>query len=107
MNILITGCFGFIGFNFLQTCLEDYQDDFNISGIDSLNNPYSKLNHNLVKERNFEFYKEDIKNIMNVDFKNKNFDMIINFAAESHVDTSIYNPALFIDSIYFGCQQLA
>lgn len=106
MNILITGCFGFIGFNFLQTCLNDLQNDFNISGIDSLNNPYSKLNHNLIKEENFEFFKEDIKNIMNVDFKNKNFDMIINFAAESHVDTSIYNPALFIDSNILGVNNL-
>ena len=49
MKILITGCFGFIGFNFLKKLNEEYLDDFDISGIDSLNNPYSKLNYEKFK----------------------------------------------------------
>ena len=107
MNILVTGCFGFIGFNFLKTVLEDYSKDFNVTGIDSLNNPYSELNYESIKEDyNFQFFKENIVNINNFEFDSNDIDLVINFAAESHVDTSIYNPNVFIESNILGVNNL-
>ena len=107
MKILITGCFGFIGYNFLKKLNEEYLDDFDISGIDSLNNPYSKLNYEKFKGNiNFEFHEADIVNINEIDFQSKEFDLIINFAAESHVDTSIYNPNVFIESNILGVNNI-
>ena len=107
MKILITGCFGFIGYNFLKTLTEEYKKDFNLVGIDSLNNPYSLLNKKVfMEDNNFEFYHEDINNINNISFDSSDIDTIINFAAESHVDTSIYNPDIFIESNIKGVNNL-
>ena len=107
MNILITGCFGFIGFNFLKEISENYKSDFNISGIDLLDNSYSNLNFELMESnKNYKFYAENIVNINQVNFESTKFDLIINFAAESHVDTSIYNPNVFIDSNILGVNNL-
>ncbi len=107
MKILITGCFGFIGFNFLKKINEEYLNDFDVTGIDLLNNPYSKLNYEIFKgNRNFKFHEADIVNINELDFQSKEFDLIINFAAESHVDTSIYNPNVFIESNIMGVNNI-
>ena len=108
MKILVTGCFGFIGYNFINSILENNNKDFLLLGIDSLNNPYSKLNYkNLGDSEYFKFYEEDICNISNLDLSNKDqIDLVINFAAESHVDTSIYNPGLFIKSNVLGVNNL-
>ena len=60
MKILVTGCFGFIGYNFINSILENNNKDFLLLGIDSLNNPYSKLNYkNLGDSEYFKFYEED------------------------------------------------
>lgn len=107
MKILITGCFGFIGYNFLKTLTEEYKKDFNLVGIDSLNNPYSLLNKKVfMEDNNFEFYHEDINNINNIFFESTDIDAVVNFAAESHVDTSIYNPDIFIESNIKGVNNL-
>ena len=107
MNILITGCFGFIGFNFLKEISKNYKSDFNISGIDLLDNSYSNLNFELMESnKNYKFYAENIVNIEQINFESTKFDLIINFAAESHVDTSIYNPNVFIDSNVLGVNNL-
>jgi dTDP-glucose 4,6-dehydratase len=100
LKILVTGCFGFIGYNFINSILKNNNGDFLLLGIDSLSSPYSRLNYkNLGESEHFKFYEEDICNISNLDFSNKDqIDLVINFAAESHVDTSIYNPSLFIKS---------
>ena len=92
MKIIVTGCYGFIGFNFIRYIIKNFNSDFKIIGIDNLNNSYSQLNFNKYKSDEFTFLKEDINKIN--DIENNNFldvDLIINFAAESHVDTSIYN----------------
>jgi dTDP-glucose 4,6-dehydratase len=107
LKILITGCFGFIGYNFLKTLTEEYKKDFNLVGIDSLNNPYSLLNKKVfMEDNNFEFYHEDINNINNIFFESTDIDAVVNFAAESHVDTSIYNPDIFIESNIKGVNNL-
>jgi dTDP-glucose 4,6-dehydratase len=107
MNILVTGCFGFIGYNFIKELLEGKTSNFNIIGIDALNNPYSKVNKEIfTKNNNFEFYQENIENINNLKTETEEFDLVINFAAESHVDTSIYNPNIFIQSNVIGVNSL-
>jgi len=107
MNILVTGCFGFIGYNFIKTISEDKNFNFNLTGIDLLNNPYSQLNkESFLKNNNFEFYQENITNINNLNTETKEFNLVINFAAESHVDTSIYNPDIFIQSNVMGVNSL-
>ena len=107
MNILVTGCFGFIGYNFIKKISEDKNFNFNITGIDLLNNPYSQLNKEIfLRNNNFEFYQENITNINNLNIETKEFDLVINFAAESHVDTSIYNPDIFIQSNVMGVNSL-
>ena len=108
MKILVTGCFGFIGYNFINSILKNNNGDFLLLGIDSLSSPYSRLNYkNLGESENFKFYEEDICNISDLDFSNKDqIDLVINFAAESHVDTSIYNPSLFIKSNILGVNNL-
>ena len=107
MKIIVTGCYGFIGFNFIRYIIKNFNSDFKIIGIDNLNNSYSKLNFNKYKSDEFTFLNEDINKIN--DIENNNFldvDLIINFAAESHVDTSIYNPEAFIHSNVSGVQSL-
>ena len=108
MNIIVTGCFGFIGFNFLNHLRSKYNNEFYVVGIDSLNNPYSISNYNSTKEdKNFNFYKSDISDISELNIKNKDkIDLIVNFAAESHVDTSIYNPEIFVHSNILGVNKL-
>lgn len=106
MNILVTGCFGFIGFNFVQYVLKTLDSSIKITGVDNLNNAYSAINSENFKHKNFNFHKLDINNIENLDSKKTSFDLIVNFAAESHVDTSIYNPQAFIHSNISGLQSV-
>ena len=105
MNILVTGCFGFIGYNFLNYIKNYFPNDFNLIGVDSLISNTSKLNQiEFNKFENFEFYQLDINDIDTL--KKKDFDLIINFAAESHVDNSISDPNKFIKSNVMGTNEL-
>lgn len=107
MKILVTGCYGFIGFNFLQKLIKEHKDEFEVTGIDLLNNSYSKLNYQQLNTgENFEFLSENIIDINKINFKKNDFDLVINFAAESHVDTSIYNPDVFIQTNVLGVNNL-
>ena len=105
MRILVTGCFGFIGFNFINKIIQDYSDEAKIIGIDSLQNKCSIQNLKRSEGyKNFTFFENDINNINSLEIND--IDTIINFAAESHVDNSIYNPGLFIDSNIKGVSEL-
>ena len=105
MNILVTGCFGFIGYNFLNYIKNYFPNDFNLIGVDSLISNTSKLNQiEFNKFENFDFYQLDINDIDTL--KKKDFDLIINFAAESHVDNSISDPNKFIKSNVMGTNEL-
>ena len=95
MNILVTGCFGFIGYNFLIYLNKNFPKDFNLIGVDSLITKTSRENQIEFKETsNFTFYELDINDINKVN--ENSIDLIINFAAESHVDNSIGDPSDFI-----------
>ena len=102
MNILITGGAGFIGLNYIKTLLKTKH---NIICIDYLNNASNfKEFKNIIKNNNITFFKEDLKDykkIKNILTKTKP-NLIINFAAESHVDNSILNPLKFIESNIIG-----
>ena len=100
MKILVTGGAGFIGSNFMHYEVNNYPDDEFVC-LDALT--YAGNNNNikdLEEKKNYRFIKGDItdrKFIFDL-FKNEKFDVVINFAAESHVDNSIKNPEVFIDT---------
>ena len=101
-NILLTGCAGFIGFHLAKKL---FQNNYNIIGIDNLNNYYDvsikedRLNI-LSKNNNFLFYKIDLCNKSELsDFFEKNkIDFIIHLAAQAGVRYSLENPMAYIDS---------
>lgn len=108
MKIIVTGCFGFIGINFLYFILKKSNNNIKIIGVDKLtsssNKSYVKL---FGKYNNFKFYKTDInsKEISKIIEKEKPTN-IINFAAESHVDNSINTPDKFIRTNINGVYNL-
>jgi dTDP-glucose 4,6-dehydratase len=99
-SILVTGCAGFIGSNFVPYFLEKYKDYF-IVNLDLLT--YAGDLENLKETQdnpNYKFIKGDICNRDLVDFIFNEYDIqgVIHFAAESHVDNSIKNPGVFIET---------
>lgn len=88
MKILITGCAGFIGVNFTKYWLENHAEDI-IVGVDCLTYAAnaSKLK-NLQENSRFIFYKTDIcdREAIYRIFQTEKPDILVNFAAESHVD---------------------
>ena len=112
MKILITGCCGFIGFNF-SNYLCKKNKKFKIIGIDNLNNYYSvKFKKNRLKElkknKNFSFHKVDLinyKNLKNVFIKNK-FDCVLNLAAQPGVRYSLINPNSYVKNNISGFYNL-
>lgn len=108
MRFLITGWAGFIGSNFLHYSVNKYPNDYFLC-LDALT--YAGNYENLKpieNKKNFKFVKGDIRDIDLVDklFEEERFDIVINFAAESHVDNSIKNPNLFADTNVIGTMVL-
>ncbi len=97
-TLLVTGGAGFIGSNFIPYVLESFTDYF-VVNLDALT--YAGDTANLSEVENnprYKFVKGDIRNRELVEdlFDVHNFDGVIHFAAESHVDNSIYGPEAFI-----------
>lgn len=105
-TILVTGGAGFIGSNFVYLLLDE-RKDYKVVCVDALT--YAANIHTLNKAMqnpNFKFYKEDIRNregIFKI-FEDEKPDIVVNFAAESHVDRSIENPAIFLETNILGTQ---
>ena len=99
MNILITGGLGFIGGHFLKKIKDNNSFD-RIIVFDKMTyaSNYSRLK-SIFKKNNFILVKGDVANKNHVQdvFQTHNPNIIINFAAESHVDNSIKNPDLFLE----------
>ena len=95
-NLLVTGGAGFIGSNFINYLLKNY-NDLNIINLDLLTYA-ANLNSikNFESYDNYKFIKGDIcdKVLLNKIFNEYDVDGVINFAAESHVDNSILNPTI-------------
>jgi len=108
LNILVTGGAGFIGSNFIYYMLDKYKD-YKIVCLDKLTyaGNLSTLKR-AFENPNFQFVKGDISDREFVFelFKEKNFDIVVNFAAESHVDRSIEDPEIFLKTNVIGIQVL-
>ena len=99
-SILVTGCAGFIGSNFVPYFLEKYQD-YLIVNLDLLTYAGDLENLKEIKENsNYKFIKGDICNrdLVEFIFTEYNIQGVIHFAAESHVDNSIKNPGVFVET---------
>lgn len=106
MNIVITGGAGFIGSNFIYYMLKKYPD-YRLVCIDCLT--YAGNMSTLaeaMKDGRFKFYKTNIcdrKAVYGI-FEVEHPDILVNFAAESHVDRSIENPEIFLQTNILGTQ---
>ena len=99
-SILVTGCAGFIGSNFVPYFLEKYAE-YNIVNLDLLTYAGDLANLSEIEENaNYTFIKGSICNRELVEFIFERYDIrgVIHFAAESHVDNSIKNPGVFIET---------
>ena len=108
MKILVTGGAGFIGSNFVYYMLEKHPD-YKIVCLDALT--YAGNLETLdgaINNPNFKFVKGDITDREAVFelFENEKFDIVVNFAAESHVDRSIEAPEVFLKTNILGTQVL-
>ena len=106
MNILITGAAGFIGYHLCKRLLDE---DYNILGIDNLNNYYNsalkiKRLNRLKQYKNFKFEKIDISNkkMISPVFNKFKPKKVINLAAQAGVRYSIENPYAYLDSNLVG-----
>lgn len=103
-NILVTGAAGFIGSNFVRFMLEHYPD-INVISLDKLTYAGDLNNLAVVKKfNNHQFVQGDIVDkdlILNI-LREQNIDTIAHFAAESHVDNSISNPKVFLETNIIG-----
>ena len=101
MKILVTGGLGFIGSNFILRTLEKHPD-FKITNIDACLPGSNLKNLPKLNSQNYSFVKGNITDKKLVDRLMSKSDIVINFAAESHVDRSISDPKPFIDSNIIG-----
>ena len=102
MKLLVTGGLGFIGSNFILNIISKVQG-ISIVNLDDQLFGSNKLSLKGIEDsENYEFVKGNITNSELVSKLVENCDVIVNFAAESHVDRSISNSKPFIDSNIYG-----
>ena len=108
MKICVTGAAGFIGGNFVYYMLENHPD-YDIVGLDLLTYAGNlETLEEAMKNPHFKFTKGDIADREYVYdlFEKEKFDIVVNFAAESHVDRSIVNPEIFLKTNILGTSVL-
>ena len=104
---LVTGGCGFIGSNYIRTVL-DREEDLHIVNLDKLTYAGNIQNLNGISSNNLTIVKGDICDVdlVNSLFEKHQFDTVVHFAAESHVDRSIEGPAKFIQTNVVGTLNL-
>ncbi len=108
MKILVTGGAGFIGSNFIHYLLREHPKD-TVVCVDSLTYAGDLETLEPVRDNpHFTFYKADItdREGMEAVFAAERPDVVVNFAAESHVDRSIEDPGIFLNTNILGTQVL-
>ena len=108
MKILVTGAAGFIGGNYVYYTLDKYPND-QVVGLDFLTYAGNLQTLNDCKDnKNFKFVKMDICDRQGIFklFEEEKFDIVVNFAAESHVDRCIEDPEIFVRTNIIGTQVL-
>ena len=109
MKIFVTGGCGFIGTNFIHYLLRTYKDAF-ICTVDKLTYAGNLENLETVLHKypdRLSFVKGDITDSADIsNLMGQEFDIVVNFAAESHVDRSIEDPATFLKTNILGTQAL-
>lgn len=107
-KILVTGGAGFIGANFVKYMVDKYPT-YEVFNLDALTYAGNLKTCQEVEEKpNYHFIHGDISDrafIFNL-FEKERFEMVINFAAESHVDRSIVDPEIFLKTNVIGTQVL-
>ena len=109
MTYLVTGAAGFIGANYVKYLLKIYSNNVNIIILDVLTYAGNLLT---IKEEltlpNVTFVKGDIsdRDLVTKILSENDVDYIVNFAAESHVDRSITNPKLFLETNILGTHNM-
>ncbi|MBX4263675.1 dTDP-glucose 4,6-dehydratase [Clostridium estertheticum] len=106
---LVTGGAGFIGSNFVHYMLKKYSEDIKIVNLDKLTYAGNLENLKEVEGRtNYTFVQGDVcdKELVGELFKRYDFDYVVNFAAESHVDRSIKDPEIFVRTNVLGTVNL-
>lgn len=108
MRILVTGAAGFIGSNFVRYELAQHPD-VRVTALDALTYAGNLENlEGLESDKRFEFIKADIASPIDMDrvFADHDLDAVVNLAAETHVDRSLMDASIFIQTNMFGVQNL-
>ena len=107
-KILLTGGAGFIGSNFLHSIAikPEIANKFEFIVVDSLTyaGDYNRIENLIKNNLNIKFYKTDIRDFKKISelFEIIQPDGVIHYAAESHVDNSIHNPLVFVETNVLG-----
>lgn len=102
MKVLVTGGAGFIGSNFVHYWLKNYPED-QVVNLDALTYAGHKESlSDVVDNPNYKFIQGDVTNPADVEKALSGVDLIVHFAAESHVDRSILDPMAFVKTNVLG-----
>ncbi len=104
---LVTGGAGFIGSNYIHYMFDKYDQDIRIINVDALTYAGNLENLSDIENRdNYRFVKADIcdREAIEKIFAENEIDRVVHFAAESHVDRSIRNPEVFVQTNVLGTQ---
>lgn len=106
MKLLVTGGAGFIGSNFIHYWLKVHPQDQIINLDDLTYAGHTQSLKDVAENPNYKFIKGDITNAEDVRKAIEGVDIVVNFAAESHVDRSIVDPLVFVRTNVLGTAQL-
>ena len=105
MKLLVCGGMGFIGSAFIRNHLSKNPND-EIINLDKLTTGSNIKNLEKIEKTNYQFIQDDIQNYEVIDKIVTDIDVLVNFAAETHVDRSISNPKQFLETNILGTYTL-